>query len=110
MAMQGFRRGFQCAELVHCLRAVGKATEWSVPAYMSQVDFAQARDSVRAMRRGVPPLVVAADLRDMRHSELLIARAGWQTRPIAPTVGLRQGCSLSRLVFRWVLEDAVSLA
>lgn len=67
MAMQGFRRGFQCAELIHTLRAVvEKATQWSVPVYISQVDFARAYDSGRhpAIRRamlrgGEPPLVVA---------------------------------------------------
>lgn len=48
MAVQGFRRGFQCAELMHCFRAVAEqATEWSVPVYASQVGFARAYDSVR---------------------------------------------------------------
>lgn len=41
MSMQGFRREFQCAELVHSSRAVAeKAMEWNVPVCISQTDFA----------------------------------------------------------------------
>lgn len=47
MAMQGFRRGFQCADFINCLRSVvGKAAEWSVPVYISQVDFARSHHSM----------------------------------------------------------------
>lgn len=115
LAMQLFRKGFQCAELIHTNRSLTeKAMEWQVPMCVSQVDFARALDNVRhgatqrsTLRRRVPPPVVAAYLRDMRGSELIFVHDGWKTRPIRPSIGLRQGCSLSPLVFRWVMEDAV---
>lgn len=76
MGMQGFRRGFQRAEVIHSLRAIAeKATQCNVPVYVSQIDFARASVSVRhtairraMLSRGVPPLLVAMHSRDMRHS------------------------------------------
>lgn len=79
-----------------------------MPVYISQVDFARANDSVRhpairraMLRRGVPPPVVAPYIKYMSRSDLIFVHAGWQTRPVAPTVGLRQGCSLGGCWRAW---------
>lgn len=113
MAMQGVRHDFQCAELVHNLRAMAeKATEWNAPVHVSKIDFAKACVNVRhsairraMLRRGVPPPVVATYIRDMRRSGVVFA-----CKMADATVGLRRGCSLSPLVVRWVVEDVVSVA
>lgn len=41
----------------------------------------------------------------MRSSELVFLQGNWRTRPVTPSVGLRQGCSLGPLIFRWCVED-----
>lgn len=88
-----------------------------MPLCVSQVDFSQVCDSVRhgavqrsMLRRGVAPPIVAAYLRNMRGNELVFVHDGWRTRPIHPSIGLRQGCSLSPVVFRWVMEDTIDAA
>lgn len=61
-AMQGFRNGFQCAELIQRFRSlVEKATEWQIPMCISQIEFARVYDSIRhgpiqrsMLRRGAP--------------------------------------------------------
>lgn len=85
--MLGFRKSDQCAELVHILRGpVEKSTDWSTPLFIAQVDFARAYDSVlhsaviRAMtRRGIPPPVLAAYVRDTGGTELVFEHGGWRT-------------------------------
>lgn len=51
----------------------------------------------------------------MRLNHKSLARTGvvfqhndWERSAIAPRVGLRQGCSASPLLFRWVLQDALA--
>lgn len=51
-------------------------------------------------RRGVAP----ADLPDMRAMRLVFQHGLWATDAVASRIGLRQGCRLSHLVFRWVME------
>lgn len=114
----GFRKGYQCAELVNATReSVKRCTGWDLPLCICQLDFAQAYDSLRheavwnAMhRRGVPVPVRTRHMRDMRSVELVFVHRGWKTKPVAPTVGVRQGCSLSALVSRCCIQDAVTEA
>lgn len=85
--------------------------------YVSSITFAGAYDSVRhtskehAMRtRGVATPIIAVFLRDLGSSHLEFDHNSWSTSAIRPNIGLRQGCSLSRLSFRWVAEDSISEA
>lgn len=93
-AIMGFRKEYQCAELVHVPRGITeKAAEWGTPRFFSQVDFGRAYDSVlhsavvRAMlRRGVPPPILGAYVRDMRGTELVFQHDGWAFDAITPGV------------------------
>lgn len=38
--------------------------------------------------------------------ELVFVHGQRRTTPISPIVGLKEGCSLSPLVFRWCIEEA----
>lgn len=60
------------------------------------------------MRRGVPQPLAASYIREIGATSLQFRHSSWQTKPITPTLGLRQGCSLSPMVFRRVLEDVMA--
>lgn len=112
-AQMGFRRGYQCAEVIAIVRdLLERCTEWDTPLCVSQMDFARAYDSIkhaaliRAMeRRDVPRPVIAAYLRELRSARMVFRHSGWATEGIAPSVGLRQGCSVSPMIFRWTMEE-----
>lgn len=53
------------------------------------------------------PAMLASCIAEMRSAELVFSRGVWSTRRIQPTVGLRQGCSLSPMVFKCALEDVM---
>lgn len=107
------RPTLQCAEVVTILRGVAeKSTEWNELVCVVQLDFARACDAVRHAaiarsmhRRGVPAPVGALYLREIRASTLVFGHIGWHTAPVSPTIGLRQGCGVSPMVFRWIMED-----
>lgn len=115
--MSGCRKAHYCAELVLVSRTFveqNTSSDWSSPWIVAQVDFACAHDSVllsavvHAMtRRGVPEPVVAVYVRDLRNTNLVFKHGLWRTKGIQPTVGLRQGHSLSPYrSLRW-LEIAI---
>lgn len=47
-------------------------------------------------------------MRDVRSTQLVFQHVGWHTEGIIHTVRLRQGCFLSPLVSRLVMEDLVA--
>lgn len=53
---------------------------------------------------GVPEPLAASYARELRATNLQLRHASWETFLIAPTLGLRQGCFLSPMGFKWVLE------
>lgn len=116
--MLGLRDSDQCAELelVDVLRSSRENDGLGHPVFRCPSGF-RAYDSVRhsaaiqaLMRKRGPEPVVSAYVRDMRDTELVFEHAGWKTQGIQPTVGLRQGCSLSPLACRWVMEDLMAEA
>lgn len=115
--MMGFKRGVQCAELVATTRLiVEKATEWSTKLIVRHIDFARAYGSVshvsviRSMRRrGVPEAVIDSYIQEMRETTLEFGHGAWCTKGVAAIAGLRQGCDLSPMVFRWILEDSMAM-
>lgn len=56
-------------------------------------------------RRGVPEVLVTSYFREILGTTLCLQHGSCSTEPMQPVVGLRQGCSLSPIVFRWVLSD-----
>lgn len=113
----GFRETFQCPELVAVLRSTVEATDWGHHLYVCQLGFAQAYDSIRhsafehaTRTRGVATPVIAGFLRVLRSSRLKFHRSSSSTPAVRPNTGLRQGCSLSPVIFRWVVEDCMSEA
>lgn len=112
-AMQGYRKSFQCAELIQTLRCLTqKATLCQILKCVSQIEFTRSYDSVRlgAIQRStlwprVPAPGVATHLRDMRGSELCFTQDGW--RKNTSPEHRAQGYSMSPLVFRWIMEDAI---
>lgn len=78
-------------------------------------DFAHAYYSVAHAailtcmpRRGVPDIVSTAYLREMLSSEMVFQHVMWRTERVTPDVCLRQGCSLSPMLHRCVMTDALS--
>lgn len=111
----GFRKTYSCAELVAMMRLVlDRRQEWGLPTRIAQIDFARAYDSVRhaaiyrsMKKRGVPEPLALAYLREARRAHMRFRHATWSTDPIRAGVGLRQGCSPSPMLFRWVLQDCL---
>lgn len=111
----GFRRAHSCAELAATLRLIlDRRQEWGLPTRIAQIDVALAYDSVRhaaihrsMQKRGVPGVLALAYLREARRARMRFRHASWHTDPIRAGVGLRQGCSASPMLFRWVLQDCL---
>lgn len=59
---------------------------------------------VKAFRRFPALSVIASYIREVRSAEIVFSHGVWSIRPVRPTIGLRQGCSVSPVVFRWVLS------
>lgn len=114
--MFGFRKCYQCSELITILGSfVETCTECSIPVCMCQVEFGRVYNSVKhksvceAMQnKNVPAPVIGGYIRDLQNSKAILKHGGWRTTPIQQRVGLRQGCSFSPLVFRWILEDTLA--
>lgn len=115
----GFRKSGPCVRLAHVLRVVVETpTDRRTLLFVARLVFACTYDSVLhsavicdMARRSVPePFATATYVRDMRNSEVVFEHGGWRKKGIYPTVGLRQGCSVSPLLLRRVMEDLVALA
>lgn len=56
-------------------------------------------------KRGEPAKVAEACIPEIWNSTTVVGHIGWHTAPVSPTSGMRQGCSVSSVVIRWVMED-----
>lgn len=41
----------------------------------------------------------------LRSGRMVFRHSGWATEGIAPPIGLRQGCGVSPMIFRWTMEE-----
>lgn len=55
-------------------------------------------------RRGAPRPIITINLRDTSPVDFSVVHGVLRT----PAIGLRQGCSLSFIIFRWCMEDLAS--
>lgn len=107
------RRGYQCAEVIAIVMDLAEqCTDWDTPVCVSQMDFARAYDSirhaavVRAMeRRDVLHPLIAPQLKEPRSARMVFRHSGCGTEGIAPSVGPRQGRSVSPMIFLWTMEE-----
>lgn len=79
-----------------------------------QQDFARDDTVWRAAlwdgmrRRKIPRPLALAYLREAARTALVFQHNDWETSAVSPKVGLRQGCSASPMLFRWVVQDALA--
>lgn len=112
----GFRKAHSCVEVVATMLLVlGRRQECGLPTRIAQIDCERAYDSVRhavvyrSMRkRGVPDALAFAHSREARGAHMKSRHASWSADPIRAGVDLRQGCSASPMLFRWVLQDCLA--
>lgn len=107
---------YACAELMMVVRMrLDNRAHWGLDPHVAQVDFARAYDSIlyvailRALRRRCAPEAFAlASIREMRRASMAFEHCDWSTPPVTAGVGLRQGCSVAPMVFRWILPECMS--
>lgn len=100
----------QCAELEDALRGTKEKATHSTCANSILLVRATRCDVAAVRARGVATPVFAAFLRCLRTSELAFRHSTWSAAAGRPNIGLRQGCSLSPLSFRRVIEYCVAEA
>lgn len=44
---------------------------------------------------------------EAHRASMMFEHAAWRTHPVRAGVGLRQGCSASPVIFRWVMSDCL---
>ena len=112
----GFRRGRQCAEILHAIARLREHTaEWRETFVLMKLDIAKAFDKVRrsallrAMRdTGIPPRIVWALSREVLQSAMIPSLYAITTEaPIETHRGVRQGAPESGPVFCVCLAAAL---
>lgn len=63
------------------------------------------RDPLLQERGGVLPQVIGASSRDMRSTRMVFKDGIWAIDEAALRIGIRQGCSLPPVIFRWTTEE-----
>lgn len=58
-------------------------------------------------KRHVPEPLALAYIREARKASMTFEHGAWRTPPVVASVGLRQGCSASPMLFRWILSDCL---
>ena len=89
-----------------------QSVEWRSPLYMLFVDFKKAFDAIKleAMRmalsrKGVLSKIISFNKALYLNSELAVLHNSKISDSFSTNAGVRQGCSLSPLLFAIVLDD-----
>lgn len=97
-----------------CRLLITRSVARGESVWLSQIDWAAAYDSVphpllapSMLKRGMELAEVFWYIRELRGSLLVLRHRPWQTFGIRPLRRLKQGCSCSPILFRWVLEDVI---
>ena len=112
---QGFRTGRSCVDAIFVIRQLKeKAIEFNRPAYTCFVDFEKAFDRVRledvinTLHNRSIPLEIIKTVEDMYSNNYFEVRVGNRTLgPIQAESGIRQGDSLSPLLFNVIMDEIV---
>lgn len=109
----GLRRGHSCAELVTTVRLLlEKRSEWKQRTCLCKSTLlvlttaSCMQPSSTQWAGGMYPGHCRSPT-FARRALMVLRHASWETSPIRAGIGLRQGCSASPLVFRWVLQDCL---
>lgn len=112
---QGFRTGRSCTDAVFVMRqVVEKSIEYNRPAFLCFVDLHKAFDRVRLediinmlYNRGIPTNLVRT-IRDVYSgSSIQVRMSGKLSEKIPVNSGIRQGDSLSPLLFNIMMDEII---
>lgn len=112
---QGFRSGRSCTDAVFIIRQITeKSIEYNRPAYMCFIDLEKAfdrvqlRDVVHLLYNRQIPYNLIKTIENIYEANLIQARInGDLTEPINVGCGIRQGDSLSPLLFNIIMDEII---
>ena len=114
----GFRKRRSCADQIITLRIIiEQCAEWQSPLYVTFIDFEKAFDSIdretiwAVMRHyGIPTKVIAIIKNLYDEFTCQVVHSGRLSEEFHVTIGVKQGCLLSPLLFllvlNWVTREA----
>lgn len=111
---QGFRTGRSCTDAVFIIRQiVEKSVEYNRPAYMCFIDLQKAFDRIQVQdvihllyNRGIP-LSIIKTIENIYKNKIQAKVNGKLTTQITVNNGIRQGDSLSPLLFNIVMDELI---
>ena len=112
---QGFRSGRSCTDAVFVIRQVTeKSIEYNKPAYMCFIDLEKAFDRVQLRdvihllyNRQIPHNIIKTIKNIYTANEIQAKINGNLTKPIPVRCGIRQGDSLSPLLFNIIMDEII---
>lgn len=112
---QGFRTGRSCTDAVFVIRQIAeKSIEYNIPAYMCFIDLEKAfdrvqlQDVVHLLYSRQVPLNLIKVIENIYNGNKVQAKInGELTEPIPVEKGIRQGDSLSPLLFNLIMDEII---
>lgn len=112
---QGFRRGRSCVDAVFVLRQITeKSIEYNKPAYLCFIDLTKAFDQVQLedvihllYYRNIPINIVQTIENIYLNNNIQARINNKLTKPIQVNNGIRQGDSLSPLLFNIIMDEII---